>query len=528
MKAFLMHRDRDFDCDLRLPANEPDLTQDLELERLFGAMAAGDAFLFGVARKAVLSSLTDPAEVVYRQHVLSDCMAHPAVVTEIYAIAGAALDGERKVWRGWFEYPESVLRRSIEVMGVFMSLLKRLRAIADEHADEFRSEGFTAFFEMLKGELDDEYFRSIEDHLQQLRFRHGVLISARLGKGNRGTDYILRRPKRSKQTWRQWLASFRDRSAYTLVIAERDENGMRALSELRDRGVNLAANALAQSTDHILSFFTQLRAELGFYIGCLNLRRRLSEKGEPLCFPEPLAPGRPVLACRGLYDVCLSLSLEERVVGNDLNADNKLLVMITGANQGGKSTFLRSIGLARLMMQCGMFVAAEAFRSNMCDALFTHYRREEDPAMKSGKLDEELSRMSVIADHLRPNSVVLFNESFSATNEKEGAEIASAIVRALLGAGLTVFFVTHSFELAHGFYRQGMEAALFLRAERKPDGERTFKLIEGEPLPTSYGEDVYRHVFGEVPDLAPAAPRPQGPETSHPAPFAPPAVRSAG
>ena len=106
-----------------------------------------------------------------------------------------------------------------------------------------------------------------------------------------------------------------------------------------------------------------------------------------------------------------------------------------------------------------------------------------------------------------PNCIALFNESFSATNEREGAEIASAIVRALLEAGIKVFFVTHSFELAHGFHLQRMDAVLFLRAERAADGRRTFKLVEGEPLPTSYGEDLYKSVFGRAPGLVPAAPR---------------------
>ena len=174
------------------------------------------------------------------------------------------------------------------------------------------------------------------------------------------------------------------------------------MGELRSRGIGLVAAALAQSTDHILDFFSMLRLELGFYVGCLNLRDRLARKREPLCFPVPLASGNAMLSGRGLYDPCLSLNVEQRVVGNDVNADDKLLVMMTGANQGGKSTFLRSIGLAQLMMQCGMFVPAQSFRANVCDGVFTHFKREEDAGMKSGKLDEELSRMSSIVDNLSP------------------------------------------------------------------------------------------------------------------------------
>ncbi|MBU6424282.1 MAG: DNA mismatch repair protein MutS, partial [Chloroflexi bacterium] len=97
---------------------------------------------------------------------------------------------------------------------------------------------------------------------------------------------------------------------------------------------------------------------------------------------------------------------------------------------------------------------------------------------------------------VRPASLVLFNESFAATNEREGAEIAQAIVRALVELGVKVVFVTHSYELAGSFYEHRRPDALFLRAERLPDGERTFRQIEGEPLPTSFGEDLYREVFG--------------------------------
>lgn len=92
--------------------------------------------------------------------------------------------------------------------------------------------------------------------------------------------------------------------------------------------------------------------------------------------------------------------------------------------------------------------------------------------------------------------MILFNESFAATNEREGSEIARQIVSALLEKRIKVFFVTHQYEFARGFYAKNLENAIFLRAERKAGGARTFKLIEGEPLQTSYGEDLYRKIFG--------------------------------
>lgn len=115
-----------------------------------------------------------------------------------------------------------------------------------------------------------------------------------------------------------------------------------------------------------------------------------------------------------------------------MDSENKELYIITGANQGGKSTYLISIGLSQLMMQCGMFVGAEYYCANICEGIFTHYKREEDVSMKSGKLDEELRRMSSIIDNIKPNSIIFFNESFSATNEREGSLIAKDIVLSLV------------------------------------------------------------------------------------------------
>ena len=99
-------------------------------------------------------------------------------------------------------------------------------------------------------------------------------------------------------------------------------------------------------------------------------------------------------------------------------------------------------------MQAGMFVPAESFRASVCNGVFTHFKREEDATMTHGKLDEELGRMSGIADAITPGSLVLCNESFAATNEREGSEIASQVIGALVDSDVTVVFVTHLFELA--------------------------------------------------------------------------------
>lgn len=503
MKAFLMHGDRDFELGIALPVNAAELAQDLELDILFDAMAAGDSFLREVASNAVLASLHEPTAILYRQQVLADCLELSNVVRGIYSIVVEAIEREKKIWSLMSDrYPEATLHRSTEALQIFVAPLRRLRQVADENGSRFHSAGFQRFFAMIATELDDEYLRTVEEHLQQLEFRNGMLISAELGDAAKGANYVLRKSPETKHTWtdrvQSWMSRVAGRSDAGLAyeVDDRDEAGFRALSDLRVHGIRRVATALAQSTDHVLSFFKMLRLELGFYIGCLNLRDQLVKMQEPLCLPEPLPAERRVFTCRYLYDVSLSLSMAGRTVGNDVDATDKALVMISGANRGGKSTFLRSVGLAQLMMQCGMFVPAESFCGKVCRGIYTHFKREEDATMRSGKLDEELARMSALVDKIVPGSIVLLNESFASTNEREGSEIARQIVRAMFEMGVKVFYLTHMFDLAYGFHLATMDTALFLRAERLAGGRRTFRLLEGKPLPTSYGEDLYQRIFG--------------------------------
>ena len=115
--------------------------------------------------------------------------------------------------------------------------------------------------------------------------------------------------------------------------------------------------------------------------------------------------------------------------------------------------------------------------------------------MNSGRLDEELGRMERIIDNLTKDSVLFLNESFATTTEKEGSIIAEDITTALYERGIRVMMVTHLMAFAQSCYAKKPEHAMFLSAERKEDGERTFRMIEQEPELTSYGLDLYDEVL---------------------------------
>lgn len=192
----------------------------------------------------------------------------------------------------------------------------------------------------------------------------------------------------------------------------------------------------------------------------------------------------------------MAIYLQACPVGNTVRWENNSLTIITGANQGGKSTFLRSYGIAQVLMQCGMPVPAQKFSAPVYRQLFTHFTRSEDEQLSSGRLRKELQRMSQMIKAAVPDSLFLLNESFASTTEKEGSQIAEGILRAFYENGITTYMVTHLVYLAQKLYREDWERSCFLTAERKEDGERTFRMVPGEPGHTSFGTDLFYQALG--------------------------------
>jgi DNA mismatch repair ATPase MutS len=499
MKAWLMFDDCDFDPEHEERPQDTDLIRDLDLSTVWAAAAHGDDVVHASVRTAMLEPLIDPARIQYRSEVLADCLAHPDVIRSLYDIACEAINQERQTFRANFfsHSSEAVLNRAATMMGVFVVSLKRLRAFAEQHARCFRSRALIRLCDAVQAELDDGYFTEVEGELQTLRFRDGMLASARLGRHNQGVDYALRLPRKENQSHlRSWQPPVK-RPRYSRSMPHDDIGARQDLTGLRDRILRLAADSLGQAVEHIHAFFSALRAETAFYVGCVHMHDHLVGRGLPVCRAEPDPPGSRTLTAEGLYNPSLALRTSAPVQGNDVHGDGKPLIIVTGANQGGKTMFLGSLGIAHLMMQAGLPVAARAFAGAAVVAVFTHYAREEDASMAIGKFDEELRRMSLITRHIRPGSLLLCNESFAATNEREAAEIAGDVLRALSDVGIAIAFVTHSYELAYRFHDEHTDSTLFLRAQPESQGERRYQLREAAPLPTSYGEQLYRSTFAE-------------------------------
>ncbi len=495
MKVYLMHPDKDFEIQEDIPPGGEDLFQDLGLDIICEKMSQGDELLFRVAKSSLLWRVEDEKTISYRQDILKDSLKHPSIVKELYSLTEKFMERRRKQWF-WlsprYASASSILSSARGLLRSSLDLLEDLTKIAYRNLDLVNSFGFRRLFQSIHQEITKEYLSLIQEHINILQFEGGVLLRARLGRCNVGINYELCLPKKESHKWFKRI--FSSGSGYSFSLHPRDHNGARALGEIRDRGIASVAKAVAQAATHVESYFKSLQRELAFYLGGINLYEEIKQRGMCISFPKVEVGEETNIEAKGIYNLVLLLT-KGKVIDNSINAVHKNPVIITGPNQGGKTTFLQGIGIAQVMMQAGLFVGATSFRSRIAKGIFTHFKREEDSEMQSGKFEEELRRISKIIDFLRPGGMVLLNESFSATNEREGSQIATEIVRALVEARVRIFYVTHLYEFARTFYDQYKANTLFLRAERLEDGTRTFQLKEARPLHTSYGIDLYKKIF---------------------------------
>ena len=476
-----------------IPAMSRDaLRRDLDLKTAAKGMAGRDEVIYDTVQEMMFAPLRDLKLLAYRHEVLRDVLAHPEETLSLYRVCLEA-DHQRAGVTNWLSNYDltATYHGAVAYLLSFSALLRQLRSLAAEYTPLFRSAGFLELFRSLKEELSDEYLESVKRELEDKRhLSDGVLFSTGLNESLETVDYVMHRREKSIQD----LNIFRGQ-IYRLGKEANDDKDASDITARQERAINRVTDALAQAAEYLASFFDRLRKELAFYVGGLRFTRQMEEFGMPWCIPTLMAEDTWSRSWEELYDVSLAFRNKAAVVGNTLTAEHKRLYIVTGANQGGKTTFLRSFGQAQLMAQCGLPVGAKAYSAPCRGAMFTHFRQEEDRYLKSGKLDKELEWMSRIGDHLNPGDIVLFNESFASTNEREGSEIGREITEALVESGVEVVSVSHLHMFAASF--RGRAEVQFLRAERLDSGQRTFRLIPGEPEETAYGEDIYKRVFGE-------------------------------
>ena len=280
------------------------------------------------------------------------------------------------------------------------------------------------------------------------------------------------------------------------TVAITEETVLREVKQFEAEAFRAVLSWMIPFFDELSEFFDAFRVHTAFLLGCVQLSERMESIGLSFSFPAVRQKGEGGVRFMGLYEPGMAILMRMCPVSNALSADGCRLLVITGANQGGKSTCLRSLGIAQIMMQCGMFVPAAQFEGSLYRNIFTHFTRREDQSMNSGRLDEELRRMDAIVRHVTQDSLVLLNESFATTTEKEGSVIALELVSALYENGVSIGMVTHLLAFARELYAKREDSMVFLSAQRKEDGTRTYRMVEQAPENTSFGLDLYEELIG--------------------------------
>lgn len=217
--------------------------------------------------------------------------------------------------------------------------------------------------------------------------------------------------------------------------------------------------------------------EMQFYLAYLDLIAPLRSRGLPFCLPEVQRGTKDVLAL-DTFDLAMAAKLvvEQRpVVLNDFHLEGAERVMIvSGPNQGGKTTFARTFGQLHYLAGIGCPVPGRAARLLHCDQIFTHFGREDDPSYESGKLEEDLLRVREIFLRATESSVIVMNEIFSSTTVHDAIVLGTRVVERVIDIGALCVVVTFIDELT-----QLGPSVVSLTSTVNPLNpiERTFKII---------------------------------------------------
>lgn len=460
--------------------------EDLELHYLVDIMAEEDEFLSDTISSLLFQPSTNKEEITSRQESVQDALQNKTTIQQLYERSTSVIEEEKKGFWGRLEnHPTFAVSHALKNIPIF---IEGLSEIKEQRPKQLHSKAFRSFYDQLDANLTEEKKDQMLQLAKELKFKKGENIYSHLMLDSSTKPlqiFPYQPPIRGK------IARMFNRSSnlkgYSFTIAERDESTFRNLSNFKERAEYRIAQELSRVNDSFLELFKSIRVESGFLLGVIRLFEKINHY--PTCFPE--ISNR--LSLKENHYMPLVLDRQSSV-GNTLEGIGKLLV-ITGANQGGKTTFLKMLGQNQLLAQSGIFVVGEQLKIPIRQKIFTHFKQEEDEELDKGKLAEEMSRFSELLNFGQPNALFLFNESFASTNETEGSLISEEVVQGLIQAEETVVFVTHQYEFAEKMYEKNI--GTFIRPSRSQEGERLYKMVLTEPKPTGYGLDIYQKIFGD-------------------------------
>ena len=521
---------------------------DLGLDALAAALSIDMRYTTGI--RNLLASLCDePAVMRYRHAILDDLLNCPDLAAALETalpmlvqLADAA-DPQRP--------HQTLLHQAVSRLGeleLYVDCVRQLRALFAGVEGQLHSAGLLSLHEMLAAREADPAFQSLAAELpalgEKIRNVQSVTLGVNLGPQLQPVEATLLaiNSERYKGATKSLLGKLlgvparkdeadeyqglaplhslplasglpsRQVPSYGLYVNPMLVPLFRDLNDILQSVSKPVVKALGRYIKLNGQFVIALETEIAFYLGACRLIQGVRAAGLPICRPEVLDAEARTCEVQELYNLNFALRLMERQPGADLSKqivtndiafnDAGRIFILTGPNQGGKTTYTQAIGLAQVLCQAGLYVPGTNARISPVDGIYTHFPVEERPSLEAGRLGEEAKRLSEIFTHATRHSLVLLNESLSSTSPGEGLYLARDVIRALKLLGARVIFATHLHELAEGLDAlnatwPGDCKLVSLVACADPSGapgddtaRRTYKIVPGPSMGQSYAKDI--------------------------------------
>jgi DNA mismatch repair protein MutS len=460
---------------------QPDFFVDLNLDQVLESVTAGrEAYDL---KPFFYVPLREVAAVQYRHEVLRD-LETPAVLESIRRFAEAM--GRMREHLAQVEKLHDRLQRQAWFLDAGELYCQAVRCLVDDLAErEVTSCGFQRLRGWLAEYAASERFASLvaetealKDALAEIRYAvhiHGarVTVSRYDGEADYSAEVQETFARFQQGRVRSYLVKLLD-------IAEMDHVEARILelvARLHPEVFGALADYCARHGDYLDATVATFDREVQFYLAYLELIGRFRAVGLPFCYPEVSARSK-ALTVRQTFDIAQANKLvpqEGTVVGNDLDlSEAERVFVVSGPNNGGKTTFARTFGQLHYLAGLGLLVPGSEARLFLPDRIYTHFEREEDIETLRGKFDDELVRVHDILERATSDSVIVMNESFNSTSLHDALFVGSEVIRRILELGALAVYVTFVDEIA-----TLSEATVSVVSEIVPDSpaQRTFKLV---------------------------------------------------
>jgi hypothetical protein len=426
------------------------------------------------AREILAQLCQQPDVIAYRQGVLEDLIANQPlrerlgqILASLEALSDVSIVPERYLAPG-----REALERIARRLGELELYVDTARNLHDALQPEtLRSAGLQRVRTELARLIATDAFVALESELPQLRATLASIKSVTIGV-NFGPDLVpdsatilafgQERIDGRQTLLGRLLAGWG--AAHALTRLRQGERGLpawqndlaRDLYRLLQDVAAPVATALRGYASVSVAALGRLGPELAFLLGGARLVERMRRAGLPTCRPDLLDAEVRSTELDDAYDPVLALRMlstgdepSPPIVTNPVifGADPARVWVLSGPNRGGKTTFTRAVGLAHLLGQAGLHVAARSARLSPADAIYTHFPSRESTRPGMGRLDDEAERLGAIFRHATPHSLILLNEALAGTSSFEALDLARGVVRGLRFLGARALYVTHLHEL---------------------------------------------------------------------------------